>query len=195
MLNAISENVADFFIKRNIVPVDDKDIIKYGVEITLSEIIGSLLVLLTSLFFNCFVEGIVFLAMLRLVKRYTGGYHANSYLTCNLCTIGIFLANVLAYKFTEHMPFYIWLALSFVSIIIVGIYAPCEHVNHPLTDYEKKLYKKVSILVNICILILASALYALYFKIFSFVILVQITICINLILGIKTGGTTNGQFI
>lgn len=192
MLNAISENVADFFVRRNIVSLDDKDIIKYGVEITLSEIIGSLLVLLASLVFNCFVEGIVFLAMLRLVKRYTGGYHANSYLTCNLCTIGIFLANVLAYKFTEYMSFYIWFALSLASVIVVGIYAPCEHVNHPLTGYEKKLYKKVSILVNACILILASVLYALHFKIFSFVILVQITICINLILGIKTGGNANG---
>lgn len=191
MFNYISNNIADYFVKHNAVKEEDRDVIRYGVEISLSTLTSFILVLIIGFFTGCFLEGIVFLCMLMLVKKNTGGYHANSYLTCNLFTVSIFIINLLLYKAFEFMPAVICFLVGTASCMLIAFYAPCEHINHPLTPARKQKLKKISIFVSMLVLLFAFLLFILKFKIYIFIILVLTTICINLIVGLKAESRRN----
>lgn len=184
LITYVSSNIADYFVRKKVVPADDKDVIQYGVEITLSTAIGFLIVVLIGLAFGYVLESVVFLFLLCVVKENTGGYHASSYLTCNICTGSIFFTNILLYKYLTSLPPIIWFSFGLLSLVLICIFSPLENENHPLSDNQKTKAKRLSILTSALVFGLSLILYFIKQPIYSFIILVLATICINLIYGI-----------
>lgn len=83
MINYISKMITNFFLQQESISEDEKEIYQYGVEITISSILNILFVLLLSILFRSLLSGIVFLMCFIYVRRYTGGYHAETYFRCN----------------------------------------------------------------------------------------------------------------
>ena len=85
MLHALSEKIAVFLFNNN-----DKypiDVYVYGIELTLSSLAGMLVVLFMGLISGFLIESIIFMISLSIIRIYSGGYHARSYLKCNLLLI------------------------------------------------------------------------------------------------------------
>lgn len=83
MINHISKIITNFFLQQKSISEDEKEIYQYGVEITISSILNILLILLLSILVRSVLSGIVFLVCFIYVRRYTGGYHAETYFRCN----------------------------------------------------------------------------------------------------------------
>ena len=86
MIHTISRNITEFLVKYS---VEDKcdlhwKVCCYGIEVTISTLLNCLIVFLIGIFFNMFAESIVFLAAFTPLRIYSGGYHADTYLKCNL---------------------------------------------------------------------------------------------------------------
>lgn len=83
MINRLSTLISDQFVKHNIIPKDAKDVYTYGVEITISSIIGFLITLAIGLLFDSLINAMIFYVIFISLRSMTGGYHAKTYLKCN----------------------------------------------------------------------------------------------------------------
>lgn len=112
----------------------------YGLELILSFLISTSIILAIGILFGQIISTLTFLATFIFVRQYTGGYHANSYISCKICTIisygvSVILANVFP------VPRLLFLALFTIGCVIIGFFGPIENMHKPLTDQEKRKHK------------------------------------------------------
>jgi accessory gene regulator B len=149
MLHAISERIADFIISDNDDQKDERDVLIYGTEVLLSDIINFLVVILTGLLFGHVLCSLVFFVSFAALRKRTGGYHANTHLRCNI---------VLLINTVLVMLLIMWLSLQKNIIVIVTaaavfcgislwLIAPVDNVNKKLDDNSKYRLKKQSMIV------------------------------------------------
>lgn len=127
---------------------EKKEIYVYGIELLISSLIGIVLVLGLSIGLGKVWSGVVFLAVFILVRQYTGGYHADTYVRCNAAFVLTYLLTVGIWIFcrVHDLKVAVWFILL-GAYIIMAVLAPVENKNKPLDDEEVKKYKWKSIVI------------------------------------------------
>ena len=178
-----AEKITDFFIKNNIVAADDRPIYKYGTEITLSTILGFFIVLTIGALSNNIINSVIFLFCFASIRIYSGGYHANTYLKCNVIYTSLFIIIlILANTVFMNIDIYFNIILLITSVVFISIFSPIENKNKPLTAAEKTKNKKKSIFVSLIWAILSLILYVFHFKIYSIIVITMFVITILMII-------------
>ena len=148
MINHISKMITNFFLQQKSISEDEKEIYQYGVEITISSILNILLILLLSILVRSVLSGIVFLVCFIYVRRYTGGYHAETYFRCNsaLC-----ITYIIVFFISKgvRVSNYVLLLFLLISFIIVIRYSPVNNIHKRLSEIEKKRYHYLAVTVYI----------------------------------------------
>lgn len=147
MIEKISLKLLSFLLQQNTIPntPEHRTYYQYGIEITISSLLNILLILLIGLITQRIPESLVFLGCFVPLRKYTGGYHANSYFQCNLqfclCFIAILLGNAL--------PFAIPLVGKCgIMAGVLGIFAwrcPVENAKKPIPQQRRKVYKWLAV--------------------------------------------------
>lgn len=102
--------------------------------------------LLLGLLLGDFLAGLLFELSYSIIRIYAGGYHASTERMCMWLTyISTLLCIVLIFCF-PFMPviMYTLLGLSAVTLLI---FSPIENANKPLSNREKKVYRKKSLFI------------------------------------------------
>ncbi len=163
MLHALSEKIAVFLFDNN-----DKypiDVYVYGIELTLSSLVGMFVVLLMGLISGFLIESIIFMISLSIIRIYSGGYHARSYLKCNLILIISYVLVLAYYKyhlnnFIEQT--YLIASLLFVFLIIVlTVFAPVKNENKSISKSDILKLKTISIFLSSTELVVFVLLFGL----------------------------------
>lgn len=146
MFKSYADKVTSVLIHNDAISKEDYELYSYGFETLISFIVNIIVILFIGFVFDKFGQTLLFLACYCPIRQFTGGYHANSYRNCLLLFILIFLINMcilnnLVYKnFNE-----IVIGLTFISCIGIYLLAPVEHRDNPLSNEDKRHYKKVAI--------------------------------------------------
>ena len=114
--------ILNFMIKNNVISKDTEEIefYRYGIEITLSSLINIALISIIGIVTNYTFESTMFLAVFIIMRSFTGGYHANTYIKCNLVTSISFVILLLIFKIIRHISLKNWTNDSIYVIIISG---------------------------------------------------------------------------
>lgn len=171
----------DYLCKRNIINEDYYDVYVYGSELTLSFIITVALVFIAGCFAGDLPSSIVFLTAFILLRRFTGGYHANTYYKCKVITVFAFLISLFASRII-HTDLWMYVVLFAVGNVIIHFLGPVENPNKPLNENEKKKYRRLSHLMFSIIIVLGLLIYLsfpvsndiLFFSLLSVLILMII---------------------
>jgi accessory gene regulator B len=147
MITSVAQSMASYLFKNKIIDGKKLDIYIYGFEVILSNTLNILIAVVLGIIFSQIIEVIIFLAVFILLRRYCGGYHAETYLKCNIAfAINIF-ALMMILKFADTLPFFIHLIIVAVSVLTVIVLAPIENKHKLLTDDEKKSHKSKAIIL------------------------------------------------
>ena len=150
MLETIAKKIVEFYVRSGAVPDDEdhRELYQYGVEIFLSSAGNLLIIALLGLLFGSLTASVLFLLVFLLIRRHSGGYHADTYLRCNVVFGCVFLAVLLLAKLCAHIPFLcIPLAVLTASgIIVVWKYAPVPNPHKTLNDRQKRNAHRFAIL-------------------------------------------------
>lgn len=166
MLHALSEKIAVFlFDNSDNFPID---VYVYGIELTLSSLVGMFVVLLIGLISGFLIESIIFMISLSIIRIYSGGYHARSYLKCNLVLIISYVFVLLYYKyhlrnFIEQTYLIASLTFAFLIITLI-IFAPVKSESKNISKSENLKFKIISIVVSFIELLIL----VLFFGVFGF---------------------------
>ena len=148
MENKLSKWICNQLCEYQVIDKEYKDVYVYGLELILSFLITSSIILAVGILFRQTVPTLTFLITFVVIRKYTGGYHANSYIMCKLCTlisfgISVYFANVFP------MPQYMFPILLIIGCLIILLFGPIENIHKPLTIQEKKKHKITALILFI----------------------------------------------
>lgn len=83
MITSLAQYITGILLKNNIIVNEHLDIYIYGFEVLISGALSLFIGLILGLIFSQLVECIVFLIVFVTLRKYCGGYHADTYLKCN----------------------------------------------------------------------------------------------------------------
>lgn len=193
MITSLAQIITGCLVRNKIIDNTKLDIYIYGFEIMISNIICFGIGLLIGAAFSGFLECVVFLAVFVLLRRYCGGYHAETYLVCDT----IFTANVLLVmtilKVMSVYPIYVHFIIAVVSIVSAVMLAPVENKYKPLTIHEKKKHKSYAAVISLSMIIISSVLFFINFKFAAVIDMASISVALSMIIEVLKKGSENNE--
>lgn len=162
-MELITDAILKYISKNNAIDETDNDVVafyKYGIEITLSSLLNIAVILIISLLLNGMIEGLIFLTVFIPTRQFTGGFHADTYLKCNLVFGLSYIVTLHLFRYTCNMVnVYMSILLLVIEIIFVSVVCPINNEHKPI--YERKQYVRSKIIS--IVLYLFFGLIGLYF--------------------------------
>ena len=137
LIEFFSKIILRYICNKKVINEEEIELYKYGIEITLSSLLNIILILLISLITNTFYLGITFLTVFISVRKYTGGFHANTYLTCNFTFVCCYLTVVAFTKQELIKSGYLHILISLLCILVILLLCPIENKNKKISNKKK----------------------------------------------------------
>lgn len=183
MLTNLCQIIVDFFVKEDIVPEEQRDVYQYGVELSISTLIGLSIVLAIGMLNGRFTESVIFYIVFCLTRAFCGGFHAHSHLLCKVTFICILILVLVMDLVLNNIEIYYWFVLYLYSLIIVCAFAPVENPNKKLTSYDKKRCKIISIILMVVWLVVMILFYSFGSELYHIVALTLFFVANLMLLG------------
>lgn len=141
--------ILNFMIKNNVISKDTEEIefYRYGIEITLSSLINIALISIIGIVTNYTFESMMFLVVFIIMRSFTGEYHANTYIKCNLVTSISFIVLLLMFKIIKNISLKSIILIAVFQVLIIALLAPIENKNKPIEN--RTVYKIISTVLSV----------------------------------------------
>lgn len=164
----------------------------YGIELLVSEIFGISIILLLSAVTGTYSNAAVFLLVFILVRQYTGGFHADNYLSCNIFFSLSYIVNMLIVAHIE-VNLYVMAVLTLViGIGIISIIGPVMHKNKMLDETYHKINKIWSLILYVGCCLVSAVIAPSHKSLALTIIIALLQITMLMVVGrIRQGGLDN----
>ena len=141
MISKLAKNIAHFFVVKNITEESKEVIYAYGMELLISDVLNTLIVLMIALISHTLPAVIIFIAVFMVLRRFVGGYHANSHLSCMLTLVMVMLVFSYGICNISGQTAQVF-SISFITMALPIIFCitPVPHPNKPMYQTEKTKY-------------------------------------------------------
>ncbi len=174
MITKIANKLTIFLVNREIISREDIPIYIYGYEALIASMVNFILIVILGVIFHQGWQSIVFFVVFALTRVHSGGYHAQSYLKCNLVLALVFIITITlieAIIFSKRDYTIVVFVLFYLSVILKFA---------PVPDSKKQISKAEEVKFREKILLL-SAVWTILILILSFVCFrVALTMAITL---------------
>lgn len=159
-MDKMANAITNYYVRKKIIAEDKHDIYCYGFKLIIADIINYSIIIILSIVFDRFTEGIIFLISLCGLRQFSGGFHAKSFLLCRLSMIITYMCVMFLTDVVIHTELQIIIVLSInvLSIIFISIFSPVEHPNKPLMDKQKRSNKNKSIITSVILSLVSISL-------------------------------------
>ena len=143
MLERFAKWLVGKMLASQAIPKEDAPLVSFGIVQGLRTIIEIVILLITSFVFKLFWQGVIILLVFIPLRIYAGGYHAKTPMRCAVKTWLLFLGILLWLKF---VPANVWAQIILLLVTFVSLwkFAPVQHPNKPLEEYEVLKYRKIA---------------------------------------------------
>lgn len=150
MVRLVSSHILNYVLCNLDISSEMKDAYQYGIEITVSSIFNTLLILICSLILGDVIAGLIYLFIFIFLRSFTGGYHATTYFRCNLTFVVTFIITFGLYKIITsfEMPFIVCEIIALLNLITIVVLSPVPNKYKPLTDEQRKRAFILSIVIS-----------------------------------------------
>ena len=157
-MNKLAYILTQRLLNRKAVAEDKAEIYIYGFELLLSFCISIIIIMIVGAFCRIMWETVAFLAVFVILRSFSGGYHANTYIMCTVVTMTTYGLVMLATQYIE-IPIIMLCIVGIIGAVIYIYMAPVQHPNKELTMCQKKRNKIISILLLFTFVIVGIMLY------------------------------------
>lgn len=145
MITRMSAKLSSFFAENGVIEKEDIEVYDYSLQILLSTVINFAAVIALAIVTRTVLFSAVFLLGFIPLRLMAGGYHAKNHLRCFLILIGTYAAFATGILFIpERLLVILTASAAVISILLIFLLAPVEDKNKPLSEDEKKSYKRKS---------------------------------------------------
>ena len=182
MITKIANKLTIFLVNREIISREDIPIYIYGYEALIASLVNFILIVILGVIFHQGWHSIVFFVVFALTRVHSGGYHAQSYLKCNLVLALVYIVTIMLTKaiIFSKTNYIVVFVLFYLSVILK--FAPVPDSKKQISKAEEAKFREKILLLSavwtILILILSFVCFrvALTMAITLFVVAVLIVI-------------------
>ena len=102
MIEKISKQITNHLTQKNVIKSETAEMYRYGIELVISTFIGIVLILLCGLVFDMFWMTVLYYAIFFTIRRFAGGYHANTYMRCKVVLV---ISTIVILAITKSLAF------------------------------------------------------------------------------------------
>ncbi len=158
-MKSLSEAIADFYIRKNIISSDMKSVYVYGISLIINDIIDFAVILIPAIIAGRFIYGVVFLLIFCITRIHCGGFHAKKSWICAGIMLLTFIIICLCVEITTSIYGVILnVIINSISILIMLPIIPVENPNKKLDADVKQKNKKIGIIVTSSFAVLSIVL-------------------------------------
>lgn len=142
MLTYIAKRLSSFFIGKNFVSEEDREVYDYCFEVMITTVINMLVLLIIGFISKSLIPTILFSISFILMRASAGGFHAETHIGCFLVLMsvyGIYLV-LLETMSCKHLNGLMAL-MSVLSIGLVVVLAPVGNANKEYSEFEHRKLK------------------------------------------------------
>lgn len=170
MINTLAVKIADFLLCQKSISADEEEVYVYGIKLIISDGINLLLCVIISLIMGELLNGLIYYLAFASLRRFTGGFHCQTFLRCNTVFSFIIFLGLLTDKLFVNRELYVVLCFMILfSLVIIAKYAPIENINKRILPSDSIKFKALSLLV----FMIHIALYTICVLVFNY--------CLNII--------------
>ena len=158
MIKLISSKVARILCKDE-KHTDNYELYEYAIYIILSSAFHMATVIVLGLVFNLLTESLVFYLSFIVIRKFAGGYHAKTPVRCYLFSFAsniIILCLVKWLSSINTLFIFIFIIFELLCVVLILLISPLDTENNPLTGQEKKMYRMLTSIITILIIIKSS---------------------------------------
>lgn len=152
MLEYIKDVITNNLINSNLISQEDEEIYKFGLECYLLKLVHVITYSLAAIFLGKYIEYTIFIITYLLLRKFSGGIHANTRLGCLIVSNVILIFSLFVGDYINDLMLISF--FSFMGFIVTIIYSPVDNPNRKLSLIEKKRFKKYTILLCVILEIL-----------------------------------------
>lgn len=181
MLHKLSERIVSCAVRNGVLDTEKAEEYVYGIEISLSVGISYLSVLVIGALMHMLGEALLFLFLFVLIRRFAGGFHFKSQLSCYLstCIISFAVLSLIRLSGESMAANGIMTAASSAVLLVLS---PVPAIEKPLDAKEIYVYGRVT---RIMICILCGMVLLLYLVHKMYVVkVIAFTMCTTAVLSI-----------
>lgn len=163
MIEAMSRKTAELFVKNRLVTEEEKNLYEYGMELLISTLFSTLMVLVMGFAAGLFAETLFLLIPFYCIRVYAGGYHAENYRNCFLSfCCGFIVVLLAAEQVTVHHAEAGLMILGLWAALLIWKLAPVEDHSRPLDLEERRIYRRKTRVMTLIYCVISGLLYFLW---------------------------------
>lgn len=177
--------ITDFLYNQGAIKDEEKEIYLYGFECFILSFFQTVILLTIGVITNSIIETIVFVFVFALVRRYAGGYHAETQIACTVWTSVMLIGTISFHKLVqiEQMKYLMYLMMVF-NIIIILLYAPIKNERKPINQIQIGENRRKAIICSVILTVLALLLSKLFSDITIDIVLSQFMVAVMMIISV-----------
>lgn len=153
MFRKFAEWAIDRAIKLGYISEDESEEYIYGFDLILSVIVSDIAMITIGLIMHMVVEAVILTFMYKCIRKYTGGFHCETAITCIISSCFMCVCVLLAIKYFPY-NFIIYTAAIIILLAVLFILSPIEAINKPLDDIEVKVFGRRARIVICTVLVI-----------------------------------------
>ena len=162
MMDKYYRKLSVFLVSNNSIKKSDSELYEYAAKVFFQSMISIVVTIFIGIVFGMIKECLCFIFVFIILRKFTGGLHAKKYSHCLISSTILITISLIVVKFLERNSFQIvFYCITIIATIVICILAPIESNNKPLSLKERKVYKVVS---NVLSLVLLMLVYFLWLK-------------------------------
>lgn len=143
----------------NIIDSSKFDVYAYGLEILIAYICYFVIFYIIAIITRTFLESTMFCVGFVVLRKFSGGFHASTYLKCHLLfAINHLLFIILLKTLPETFYNILFFCIPVFAFFSIWVFSPVDHENRPFNENEYAYFKKCSKAYSIVIIILSIIL-------------------------------------
>ncbi len=137
----LAEYLTNSFSREGIISEEDKEIVQFGLESLLGNLLGIVLILAIGICFGHIWEAILLWIFWFFLRKNAGGFHAATKIGCLLISIVILIVAFILFALSEYtMTFYLLYGMS--TGCVIWLMAPVDNSTKQLDMIEHKVYQR-----------------------------------------------------
>ena len=120
---------------------DKFQIVSYGILLMIETVYKILILMILGEKIGACLETVAFLIGFCGLRKFAGGLHMKTSLGCMMSVVVLWSLSIVCSMYCIPYPLYV--IISLLTFILVGIYAPCSTLNNPIKSKELRKRKKV----------------------------------------------------
>lgn len=153
--------VIGWLIQQKTIESSDRELYEYALYSFLVSNIPLVFLVIASILLGKLLEGMLIVLPFMIIRKFCGGYHAKHVYTCFILSTGLVLSGFYIVNYL-NCNYFIMMVISGISIMFNS---PIDSHNKRLDKSEIKLYKRITEMLIVSIIVLYIILFIIKFYI------------------------------